>query len=101
MIATNQEAVYRSPLEQHHETDQRMQRKASAFGVLLIRYEWRVKIIHLHSSVNLFSSVTAFSPLYLFLLYKVTLFGNLEMFRCDVTSREFPIHLSDGKCNLS
>lgn len=56
-----------------------------------------VKIIHLHSSVNLFSSVAAFRSLYLFLLCKVTRSGNLEMFRCDVTSHEFPIHFSDGK----
>jgi hypothetical protein len=44
MIATNQEAVYRIPLERHHETDQRMQRKLPTLAsgvVLLMRYEWR------------------------------------------------------------
>jgi hypothetical protein len=59
-----------------------------------------VKIIHLHSSVNLFSSVAAFPSRYLFLVCRVTRSGNLETFRCDVTSHEFPIHFSEIRGQL-
>jgi hypothetical protein len=71
MISTNQEAVYIRPLEQHHETDQRMQ-KASAFGVLLIRYEWREN--HPSSFLRQFVLLCCciLSALFV-LLYKVTL----------------------------